>query len=772
MLFEVPTQAPGAWIEYYIWAIDQSANLNSGFTDNYEIIAGNYIKYDNGFVDFIATVGLGSNTSAAVKIDIGGTTDLVTGLIRNYIDFNNPNADMLFHVWDDNNGLPGADLIVPFTVTPAANAAEPHKMTRIDLRPYSDSLAGITGNVFVGFTAPYGQVHLVQTSPTIGSHTYTEIYTNWSQSNDDYHFRAITSEITGAPVSTFSFDTLANPLVAFTDLSTNNPISWLWNFDDNGVTSTDQNPSHAFSINGIYNVCLTVDNGITTNTSCQMVTVTNAIPPIADFFFITTYSPEILFGDTSLGYPTSWFWDFDDNGATWGYLNPSYTFTYNDTFNVCLTVENALGSDTICYDVIIDDYVQPVASFSYNSTNSPWIQFYDESSNQIYNTPDTWLWEFNNNGNTSTITDPNYLFTENGVYNVCMSSSNQYGSDMYCTQVLIDTYIPPIADFIFDTIDSPNVHFFDASTDSVINAATSWFWDFGDGTSSIQQNPSHAFGENGTYIVCLIASNLEGSDTICDTLSVNIYSFPQAAFLFDVASDPVIFFQDVSGGVPTDWYWNFADNGAVSNVQNPALTFSTNDTFNVCLTVNNYLGSDVYCTDVIISSYLPPVSGFSYTVEDDSIIHFVDESLNAPDEWSWDFGYNSESSVEQDPDFIYPHGGTYHVCLTTSNIIGAGDVSCEDIVIVLTGIENIGVESQLEIFPQPLVNSAIISHPDFKSSKIQYVKIFDMLGKRVDLLYTEDNNKIIVYRNNLISGVYIIEIVTDNMQVRGKLLVE
>ena len=199
---------------------------------------------------------------------------------------------------------------------------------------------------------------------------------------------------------------------------------------------------------------------------------------------------------------------------------------------------------------------------------------------------------------------------------------------------------------------------------------------------------------------------------------------------------------------------------------------STNDTFNVCLTVNNYLGSDVYCTDVIISSYLPPVSGFSYTVEDDSIVHFVDESLNAPDEWSWDFGYNSESSVVQDPDFIYPHGGTYHVCLTTANIIGAGDISCEDIVIVLTGIENIGVESQLEIFPQPLVNTAIISHPDFKSSKIQYVKMFDMLGKRVDLLYTEDNNKIIVYRNNLISGVYIIEIVTDNMQMRGKLLVE
>ena len=771
-LFIIPAQDPGAWITYNIWAIDQSINTNNITSPNYEIISGNYIKYDNGIVDFMTTTGVGYNTSAAVKIDIGGTTDLVTALIRNYTDPNNPNADMLFHVWADNSGVPGQDLIVPFDVTPAANPAQPHKMTRIDLRPYSDSLAGINGNVFVGFTAPYGNVHLVQTSPSIGGHTYTEFFSNWSLANDDYHFRAITAEIAGAPVAAFSFDTINDPMVSFTDLSLGTPISWLWDFDDNGITSTIQNPQHAFTLNGAYNVCLTIDNGINTNTTCQIVNVQNAISPEAGFYFITTWSPEILFVDTTLGYPTTWLWDFDDNGATWGYLNPSYTFSENGIFNVCLYVDNAMGSDSVCHEVVIDTYVQPIAAFSYNISSSPWIQFFDESSSQIYNSPDTWLWNFDDNGQTSIMEDPLFLFSGNGIYNVCLTSSNQYGSDTYCNQVLIDSYIAPTAAFSFDTIDSPQVHFFDNSTDSVINSASMWIWDFGDGTTSTQQDPSHTFAMNGTYVVCLIASNAQGSDTICDTVSVNMYTIPQAAFLYDSAADPIVFFQDASGGVPTNWYWDFDDNGASSIVQNPALTFSTNDTFYVCLTVNNYLGGDTYCTNVIISSYLPPVSGFTYTVENDSIVHFIDNSDNEPDEWLWDFGYNSESSNLENPDFIYPNNGIYHVCLTTSNVIGPGDTFCDDIDIVITGIPETNANMLMEIFPQPMVDYVRISHPYFRDGNILNIGLIDMLGKEIPTIFKVDNSQITILRNELLSGMYILQIETNEGFIRGKLLVE
>ncbi|MEA3446218.1 MAG: PKD domain-containing protein, partial [Bacteroidota bacterium] len=518
-LFEIPPAPAGSWIKYKITAQDSSINSNTGSTDDFEYIAGNYIKYDNGIVDFVGTISPFSTfeTGASVKINLNDTTTLVSALVRNYIDFNNPNADMEFHVWAvDTAGLPGADLITPFIVVPTANAAQPHKMTRIDLRSFGDTLQGISGDVFVGFRAPFGDVHVGQTTPAVGNHTYIETFNGWTQSSDDYHFRAVTSEIGSAPTAVFTYDTLADPLVSFTDQSLNNPTSWHWDFDDGGTFSNDQHPEHAFTLNGTYNVCLTVDNGITSNTTCQFVSVQNVQSPTADFYYITTYSPEILFVDTSYNYPTSWFWDFDDNGATWGYINPIYTFTHNDTFHVCLTVQNLMGGDTLCQDIIIDDYIAPDAAFSFDPSLSPWIQFYDESSNQIYNTPDGWYWDFDNSGAFSNDTNVLYLFPENGVYNVCLTSTNTYGSDTYCNQVVINSYLPPVAEFNFSVFDGPVIQFNDQSSDSLINETTNWEWDFDDGSPvNNSQSPQHTFPQNGSYEVCLVASNTEGTDTIC-----------------------------------------------------------------------------------------------------------------------------------------------------------------------------------------------------------------------------------------------------------------
>ncbi|PCJ88443.1 MAG: hypothetical protein COA57_03450 [Flavobacteriales bacterium] len=54
------------------------------------------------------------------------------------------------------------------------------------------------------------------------------------------------------------------------------------------------------------------------------------------------------------------------------------------------------------------------------------------------------------------------------------------------------------------------------STDSV-----SYNWDFGDGGTSNQTDPTHTYASPGTYQVCLIASNACFSDTVCDSITVN-----------------------------------------------------------------------------------------------------------------------------------------------------------------------------------------------------------------------------------------------------------
>ncbi len=775
-LFEIPPAPAGSWIEYKITAEDSSVNANNTTSEDFEYIAGNYIKYDNAVVDYVGTVSQFSTfeTAAAVRIELNDTTTLVSALIRNYIDSNNPNADMELHVWDsDTAGLPGEDLIVPFLVTPAANAAEPHKMTRIDLRTYNDSLSGISGDIFIGFKAPLGDVHVVQTTPAVGNHTYTENFLGWNLSTDDYHFRAVTSEIGGAPMAAFSFDTLADPYVTFTDQSLYNPVSWYWDFDDNGNFSTDQHPQYAFTHNGTFNVCLTVDNGITTNTTCQFVSVQNVQPPIANFYYLTTYSPEILFVDTSLNYPISWFWDFDDNGATWGYINPMHTFSHNDTFNVCLIVENFQGSDTMCQEIIINDYVAPEAAFSYDPGLSPWIQFYNESSNQIINTPDTWYWDFDYGGAFSTDTNALFLFPENGIYNVCLTTTNTYGTDTYCSQVVINSYVAPVADFSYTVINGPVVQFTDQSSDSLINETTEWYWDFGDGSPPVSiQSPVHQFMENGSFNVCLVASNLIGSDTICQTIDISSYAVPTAGFTYNDAAQPVVFFYDQSIGWPQSRYWDFDDQGITSVETNPAFTFSTNDTFNVCLTVSNYLGSDTFCQSVIISSYLPPVANFNYQIVDDTIVHFQDISTNGPTSWLWDFDFNGQTSNDQNPTMIYPVAGDFNVCLTSGNSVGTGAMYCQLVSIVLFSDKPNSEKPTTDIYPLPMQDYLIV---DLHLQDLDDISInlYNLLGAKLHPEFSRYEDKLILYRNSLPSGFYFIDILnTSGLIYRAKILME
>jgi Zn-dependent metalloprotease len=81
--------------------------------------------------------------------------------------------------------------------------------------------------------------------------------------------------ITSPPVAAFN-STPTNPIqlqnVFFTDLSTNFPTSWLWNFGDN-LTSTFQNPPHAYALPGTYTVTLIATNCVSSDTTTSIITI-------------------------------------------------------------------------------------------------------------------------------------------------------------------------------------------------------------------------------------------------------------------------------------------------------------------------------------------------------------------------------------------------------------------------------------------------------------------------------------------------------------------
>lgn len=124
--------------------------------------------------------------------------------------------------------------------------------------------------------------------------------------------------------------------------------------------------------------------------------------------------------------------------------------------------------------------------------------------------PTSWLWDFGD-GNTSTLQNPTHVYTADGVYTVALTATNDDGDD---TETKVDyiTVASPVADFS-GTPTSGTVPLSVDFTDLSTNVPTSWFWDFGDGGSSTDQDPTYVYNYIGTYTVTLTATNGSGSDS-------------------------------------------------------------------------------------------------------------------------------------------------------------------------------------------------------------------------------------------------------------------
>jgi PKD repeat protein len=153
------------------------------------------------------------------------------------------------------------------------------------------------------------------------------------------------------PEADFSGSPTSGPApltVSFTDLSTDSPTAWQWDFGDGGA-DTVQDPTHEYASPGLYTVSMTGTNadGSDTETKADYITVTLA-PPVAEFSGSPTSGTvplTVSFTDLSTNSPTAWQWDFGDGGASTE-QNPSYTYLLAGIYTPSMTATNAGGSDT------------------------------------------------------------------------------------------------------------------------------------------------------------------------------------------------------------------------------------------------------------------------------------------------------------------------------------------------------------------------------------------------------------------------------------------
>lgn len=234
-----------------------------------------------------------------------------------------------------------------------------------------------------------------------------------------------------------------------------------------------------------------------------------------------------------------------------------------------------------------------------------------------------------------------------------------------------------------------------------------WYWDFGDPTTgagnySSLQNPIHYFSGNGTYTVCLqVIADCGGRtcyESVCYEVLVNdcepIECEGNPAYTATTdAHNPCIFnFTDVStvgaGCVITGWSWDFGDPSTGSSntslLQNPSHYFSSNGTYNVCLTVTSRCGNtdcvETYCQQMVVNNCSAEPCDlqvdYSHAVDvNDHCLHYFSDLTTIGQgctitSWSWDFGDmasgSANSSPLQNPSHVFSGNGTYLVCLTVT----------------------------------------------------------------------------------------------------------
>ena len=394
----------------------------------------------------------------------------------------------------------------------------------------------------------------------------------------------------------------------------NGIVSYTWIFGD-GVTSSEINPTHVYTTAGTYNAILTVVDGEGLSDSASVTIVVDPAPDNEPPVAVASATPlsgeaplEVSFtGSASTDDKgiVTYAWDFMD-GTTSSSINPVHTFTGVGTFMVTLTVTDQEGlTDVATLSIEVSEPVEnqaPVASASATPLSgfAPLEVSFDSSGSTDDVGIVSYSWDFQD-GTTSTAQNPVHTFTTAGEYQVVLTVADVEGlTDTATVTITVNSdNMAPIAMATATPLSgiAPLFVTFDSSASSDDSAIVSYFWDFDDGTTSSDPNPTKTFTQIGTYDVSLTVQDAEGlSDTAIVQISVNPENQdPVAIATASVTTGEAPLLVQFNGSASTDdkgiieYFWDF-DDGITSQEVNPSHVFNFAGTFEVVLRVEDEEG--------------------------------------------------------------------------------------------------------------------------------------------------------------------------------------
>jgi len=297
----------------------------------------------------------------------------------------------------------------------------------------------------------------------------------------------------------FVSNTDCNQGVALVNNSTG-ASNYFLNWGD-GNTQTSFTSNHQYTSVGNYQITLIASNGACADTTTTNVFINSS--PIADIALTINECKDTV-SFNSLFTANSYLWTFGD-GSSSPLANPIHFYSSPGIYTIQLLVSN-----NTCYDssivtvnltgMLIDSISATVSCDGLLTASSP------SHSNWTY------LWDFGD-GNTNNQNSTNHLYSTFGTYLVSLTVSN--GN---CTTTISKSieFEQPIDYSISQTIDTCSRSI---KLNLLPTPITNTIWNFGDGSSSNSNSPSHTYAVSGSYNVQVIIN----PNSFCsDTLNVNI----------------------------------------------------------------------------------------------------------------------------------------------------------------------------------------------------------------------------------------------------------
>ncbi|MGB0428996.1 MAG: pectinesterase family protein [Bacteroidia bacterium] len=392
--------------------------------------------------------------------------------------------------------------------------------------------------------------------------------------------------------------------------------------------------------------------------------------------------------NVALGKVTNWNWMFGDgNGSTM--QNPDYDYGVFDTFNVRL----AIATDSGCVDTMYGNAIthpKPMASFTNDNECHHTQSDFTNASTVAYGTL-SYAWNFGDNTNTSTSTNPSLTYSNDGNYNVeLIATSNNGCKDT--TTITTTIYPTPNPDFTATEECYTNTTNFTNST-NITSGTYNSSWDFDDGNSSSLSNPNNTYSAAGTYTVKLKATSTANGCEDSVSKSVTVNPLPTSSFaVTNMCYGDTMSVTNNSTGAGLTYQWYFGD-GNTSTDQTPIHVYANSGTYTVSLVVTTNKG----CKDsssAQTSVATQPLADFTFS---NDCVHNSITFTNATSvacgvvsKYYWNYGDgNSEVlTTNSNPSHKYDKPGSYTVELIIELANSTKDTATKSVTVYSQPVAN------------------------------------------------------------------------------------